>query len=218
MKFVKTSFVAIIAGTLVLTGCTDPASMGSDGRNTREGAIAGGIIGGLTGLITNRDNRGRGAVVGAVIGAGTGAVLGNQLDKQEAALRNQIGNDQVRITNTGSELIVTMPQDILFGVNDASLRPDLRSDLLALADNLRQFPDSTVVIVGHTDNTGSSEFNQSLSERRANAVADVLINAGTRAGRIAASGRGEASPIATNLTPEGRAQNRRVDIIIRPST
>ena len=123
----------------------------------------------------------------------------------------------MQITNTGERLIVTLPQDILFDVDSASVRPGLRDDLMTVASSLRDYPDSTVQIVGHTDNTGDAGYNQQLSERRANAVADVLMDGGVGFSRIQTFGRGENQPVADNLTDAGRAQNRRVEIVILPN-
>ena len=121
------------------------------------------------------------------------------------------------MTNTGSELIVNLPQDILFATDSASLRGDLTQDLQAVARSLLNYPNTTVQVVGHTDNTGSAAYNQDLSQRRAQSVASVLQANGVPGGRIVAFGRGEDQPIASNLSVAGRAQNRRVEIIIRPN-
>jgi outer membrane protein OmpA-like peptidoglycan-associated protein len=109
-----------------------------------------------------------------------------------------------------------MPQDILFNIDSTSLRPGLRRDLAVLANNLNDYPDTTVDILGHTDNTGTAEHNQNLSARRASAVAAVLRDAGVAPSRLRAFGRGEDEPVSSNLTAEGRRANRRVEIVIRP--
>lgn len=209
-----------IAGVLTLGACTDPASLGgqpqSPNANRDRGAVIGAGVGAVLGAVINDDNRGRGAIVGAVVGGGAGALAGHSLDQQEADLRRQIGNDDVLIRNTGDRLIVTLPQDILFATNSFDVRPDLQSDLRGLASNLQAYPDSTVQIVGHTDGDGEAAFNIDLSENRANAVADILLNAGIPFSRIQTFGRGESQPVASNLTPEGKAQNRRVEIVIYP--
>jgi outer membrane protein OmpA-like peptidoglycan-associated protein len=110
-----------------------------------------------------------------------------------------------------------MPEDLLFAVDSDRVSASLQDDLGALANNLRRYPDSVVEVVGHTDNTGTAAYNQDLSSRRAGAVASILISNGVSAGRVRAYGRGEDQPIASNLTVAGRAQNRRVDITIRPN-
>jgi outer membrane protein OmpA-like peptidoglycan-associated protein len=123
----------------------------------------------------------------------------------------------VQITNTGDRLIVTLPQDILFATDSASVRPDLQNDLRTVASNLQNYPNSTVQIIGHTDNTGEAAYNQQLSQRRADSVSSVLLGAGVPASRIQAYGRGEDQPIASTLTPERKAQNHRVEIVILPT-
>lgn len=205
---------------ITLTACTDPAQLGGNsvpaGQNTQQGAILGGILGAAVGGITN-DNTRQGVVRGAIIGAGVGAGTGYLLDRQEAQLRNDLANQNITVNNTGDRLIVTMPQDVLFAVDSYNVNPGLRTDLMTVANSLQQYPNSTVQIIGHTDSDGDAAYNQQLSERRANAVADVLMQGGVPFGRIQTFGRGENAPIATNLTEEGKAQNRRVEIVILPT-
>jgi outer membrane protein OmpA-like peptidoglycan-associated protein len=110
-----------------------------------------------------------------------------------------------------------MPEGILFAVDSAAVNGAVQNDLYAVADNVNRYPNSRVEVIGHTDNTGSAAYNQDLSHRRAKAVAKILRGAGVARGRIAAYGRGEDSPVASNLTPEGRQQNRRVEILIIPT-
>ena len=205
------------ASLMLATACTDPAAMGGqDSQKTRQGALIGGLLGAGAGAIAS-DDRAKGALIGGVLGAGAGAVVGNALDRQEAELRQQLDSD-VGITNTGDRLIVTMPQDILFAVDSFDIRPALRQDLFSVADSLQRYPDTRVQVIGHTDSDGAASYNQSLSERRASAVANVLLSGGVRSSRINAFGRGETQPVASNLTPAGKAQNRRVEIIIVPTT
>lgn len=212
--------LAATASAMLLGGCMqtmqDP---NNPNRNTQTGALMGAATGALIGIASgdNAKERRRGALIGAAIGGGGGALIGRQLDKQEADLRAQMGNN-VGITNTGQELIVTMPQDILFATDSAALTGSLQSDLYAMASNLNRYPNSTINVIGHTDNTGDATYNQALSQRRAQAVASVLINSGVSASRIRSIGRGEDQPIASNLTPDGRQQNRRVEIVITPTT
>ena len=210
---------ATTAALLLVSGCTDPARFENSqdpNKNTKQGALIGGIIGAATGLLTAGDDKAESAIIGAAVGAGAGALIGSQLDAQEAALRKSLGSD-VGIKNTGQELILTMPQDILFAVDSATLTGSLRGDLVRLAGNLEEYPDSTIDVIGHTDNTGSAEHNQALSARRAQAVSAVLRDNGVSDARLRAFGRGEDEPVATNLTAEGRKANRRVVIVIRPN-
>jgi outer membrane protein OmpA-like peptidoglycan-associated protein len=179
--------------------------------------VAGALIGGALGASSNGDNKLLKAAVGAGLGAAIGGAIGASLDQQAADLRNSIGDDRVSVTNTGSQLVVNLPQDILFATDSATLRGDLTQDLQAVARNLLNYPNTTVQVVGHTDNTGAAAYNQNLSQRRAQSVAAVLQANGVPGGRIVAFGRGEDQPIASNLSVAGRAQNRRVEIIIRPN-
>ncbi|MBE0454330.1 OmpA family protein [Roseovarius autotrophicus] len=206
------------AALLLVTACTDPNQVGGgtdSNQKAKQGAIIGGIIGAGTGAVVS-DSKGKGAVLGGVIGALGGAAIGSALDRQEAELRQQL-NDDVRIVNTGDRLILTMPQDILFAVDSFAVTQTLRSDLFRVAQSLQRYPDTTVQVVGHTDSTGAASYNQQLSERRASAVANVLMEGGVPGWRIRAIGRGEDQPVASNLTPEGRALNRRVEIVILPN-
>ncbi|WP_286910109.1 MULTISPECIES: OmpA family protein [unclassified Roseovarius] len=209
-----------MAGTslLLVTACAEPAHLQGNDPNARakQGALIGGVVGAITGAAAS-DKKGKGAVIGGAIGALGGAAIGNALDKQAAELERDLNNDSVTVNNTGDRLIVTMPQDILFAIDSSTVNSGLRGDLLTVARSLQSYPDTTVQVVGHTDNTGSAAHNQALSERRANAVADVLMNGGVSFSRIQTYGRGEDQPLASNLTAEGRAQNRRVEIVILPN-
>lgn len=216
MTRIKTSAAIALAALLGLSACNDPQVSNPNDPNarTKDSALAGAAIGALFGKATG--GKTSDAVKGAIIGAGVGAVIGNQLDKQAADLRQNMSNGQVQIINTGKELIVRMPQDILFAFNSDSVRPDLQRDLGALARNLQDYPNSYVKVVGHTDNVGSDAYNDQLSLRRAQAVTNILIADGVRASRLDAQGRGRFDPVASNATASGRAQNRRVEIVIRP--
>ncbi|MDO7550414.1 MAG: OmpA family protein [Planktomarina temperata] len=205
---------------LILSGCVTPESAANSkpGDNTTAGTIMGGLIGAIAGMeMSSKGDRKKGAVVGAIVGAAAGNAIGQSLDEQAADLRRDLNNNQVNVTNTGSELIVTMPQDILFALDSAAVRSDLRRDLGVVAGNLQAYPNSTISIEGHTDNTGTANYNRILSQRRANAVADILVNNGVPPARLYAVGRGENEPVASNLSATGRAQNRRVEIVIRPN-
>ena len=205
---------------LILSGCVTPESAANSkpGDNTTAGTIMGGLIGAIAGMeMSSKGDRKKGAIVGAIVGAAAGNAIGQTLDEQAADLRRDLNNNQVNVTNTGSELIVTMPQDILFALDSAAVRSDLRRDLGVVGGNLQAYPNSTISIEGHTDNTGTANYNRILSQRRANAVADILVNNGVPPARLYAVGRGENEPVASNLSATGRAQNRRVEIVIRPN-
>ena len=223
MTFLKFPLVAAVTGVVALSACTNPngsilAQSNDPNQRAKNGAILGAGAGAVIGALSKGDgNRAGGAVKGAVIGAALGAGGGALLDKQERDLRASLGNDNVTITNTGDRLIVTLPQDILFATGSSAVRPDLQRDLGAVASNLQAYPASTIQVVGHTDSDGEAAFNQRLSEDRANAVASVLLNNGVGPSRVQAYGRGEAQPVSSNLNPQGKAQNRRVEIVILPN-
>lgn len=216
----KSPLIVGLTAGLFLAGCVSGSgsTAGDPNANAREGAIAGAVIGGLAGAITakgNKDRFGR-AIGGAVIGAAAGGIGGTLMDQQEAELRGSLGGN-VTVTNMGDYLVVNMPQDLLFATDSATLSPNLQGDLQAVAANLKKYQDNTIEVIGHTDNSGTSAYNQDLSQRRASSVASSLIGYGVPASRIRAYGRGEDQPIASNLNAAGMALNRRVEIIIRPN-
>lgn len=209
-----------LCSAMTLAACTDPGTLNlpSDpNQNAKQGAVLGGLVGAGVGAIANNSNPLLGAVAGGAIGAAGGGLIGNQLDKQATELRQQLANDGITIVNAGDRLIVTVPNDITFDTDSATVRPALRADLVRVGQNLVNYPNSNVQIIGHTDSDGEASYNQGLSERRANAVADVLQANGVNYSRIVTIGRGEDNPVASNLTPEGKSQNRRVEIVIVPS-
>jgi len=210
MTSIRPVLVAPLAAVLLLTSCTDTGPRQNAGAAT--GAVAGGILGGIL------SGRPAGAAAGAVAGGIVGGAIGSQLDKQAGELRTAFGDDRIGVVNTGSSLVVTMPQDILFATDSAQLSGSLQSDLGVLARHLNKYGDSNVQVIGHTDNTGAASYNLNLSRQRAAAVANTLIRNGVGSWRITAVGRGEDQPVASNLSAEGRAQNRRVEIIIIPIT
>lgn len=187
---------------------------------TAKGAAIGGVAGAIAGAIIH-NNRGsgnakRGAVVGGVVGAATGAIVGAMMDKQERELRQIEGIDVARTDE--DELRVTMRNEILFDIDSSSLRGASRDELAEMADVFNRYNDTTIVVAGHTDSTGSQSYNQRLSERRADSVAGYLQNQGVRGSRIDANGYGELRAKASNGTASGRQQNRRVEIYVRANS
>ena len=208
-----------VAGLFLAACSTDPSQFpGTDGNRAREGAVAGAVAGGVIGAITGSGSRADDVLTGALIGGVAGGVAGSFLDRQADELRQDFGNGEIDVINTGSELIVRMPNAILFDVDSAALNPQLRSDLFVLSNSLNKYPQSIVTVTGHTDSTASASYNFNLSQSRAEAVANVLRQGGVAGGRIQTFGAGENQPIATNQTAQGRAQNRRVEITITPTT
>ncbi|HYC58496.1 MAG TPA: OmpA family protein [Thermoanaerobaculia bacterium] len=184
-------------------------------KKTKRGAAIGAVIGGVAGaVIGNQSGSNRtGAVIGAAAGAAVGAAVGRRMDKQEQELR-QIEGVEVTRPSEG-EISVRLTNDILFDTDSFALRSASRTTLNELAQNFRQYPDNRIIVEGHTDSTGTDAHNQRLSENRAAAVADYLIDGGVRASAITVYGFGEARPKSSNDTAEGRQLNRRVEIHIQ---
>lgn len=211
-------FGIFVSVGLGLSACTGPEHFDSQNsyEKTKRAAVIGSMFSVVDDMLTGthaEDKRNR-TLKRAILGGGEGALIANQLDKQAAELRNAISNENVVIQNNGDRLVVTLPQDILFGVNSTALRLDLMSDLAALTANLLSYQDTAVHVIGHTDNTEAASYSQSLSVDLANSVSNALVGNGLARHRITTKGRGEDQPVASNLTAEGRAQNRRVDIVI----
>ena len=213
----RTPFLAFGA-VIALGACTDPSTLGSDGqhRQAKQGALIGGILGAGIGAATAGGNTGKSAATGALAGAAVGAIIGNELDKQEQELKQSLGND-ISVVNTGDKLIVSLPNDLTFDTGSASVRSNLKPDLTEVAASMLRYPDTSIQIIGHTDSDGEAAYNQSLSERRANAVADQIQAGGVSFDRIVTTGMGENEPVASNLTEDGKALNRRVEILVIPN-
>lgn len=219
MTFSKFPLVLAAASMTFVAAC-DPATAPNQAQNTQQGAAIGAVGGAVTGLILNRndDRRGRNqaALAGAVLGATAGAVIGNNLDRQAEELRRALRND-VGVSNNGRNLVVVLSQDLLFATNSTTVSAASQNDLFIVANSLNRYPNTTVNVIGHTDNVGSAAFNQGLSERRAQSVSNILISGDVAPSRVRAIGAGLTQPIASNATPEGRQMNRRVEIIITPN-
>lgn len=203
------------AGMFALTACSN-LNTGAQPTYTQSAAVTGAILGGVFGATRKGDDKLAKTAIGAAIGAGIGGLIGQQLDAQAKEIQSQV-DPRIKVVNAGDRLIVTMPEGILFATNSDTVNPAVQNDLYAVSDTLNRYPDSTVQIIGNTDNVGSAAYNQDLSQRRAGSVAAILRSGGVNPARIVAFGRGEDQPVASNLTPEGRAQNRRVEIVIIPN-
>ena len=209
MTMMKFPTMIATSALVLVTACANQGGP-NDNFKARNGAAIGAGLGVLAGIVTadsskeRRENTARGAVLGGLIGAG----IGNALDRQEEELRVQMGGN-VGIVNNGNNLVVTLPQDILFDTNSTSVSGASQADLFTLASSMN--------VVGHTDSVGDAAFNLDLSQRRAQAVTSVLINAGVAPQRLRSIGFGEDVAVASNQTAQGRQQNRRVEIIITPN-
>lgn len=196
--------LATLSVLALLAGC---ASM----SRTQKGAAIGGAAGAATGAAVSKDNT-KGAIIGGAIGAVAGAIIGNYLDNQAKELEQVQGAEVVR---EGDELKVTFAEKILFDFDSSALKAASRTQLDQVASVLGKYPETNIVVKGHTDAKGSDEYNQRLSERRAAAVVNYLEEQGVRRSRMTARGYGESMPVASNDTEEGRAENRRVELSIK---
>lgn len=208
IKFSVLSFSFLLLISCAQTqGITKSKTAKGAGIGAAAGAATGAIIGSMAG------QAGKGAVIGGIAGTAVGAAIGYKLDQQEKEL-NEIPNTTV--TREEDKLVVTMSDAILFDVNSAALKPQSMITLDQMADVMVKYPDSDILVKGHTDSTGSEKYNQELSERRSKSVKNYLVSKGVSESRITAIGFGKTIPIATNDTVEGRGKNRRVEIEIKP--
>jgi outer membrane protein OmpA-like peptidoglycan-associated protein len=201
---------------VTVSGCvTDPNTGERKVSRTAIGAGAG-VLGGI--LLGGLIGGGAGRIIGAGIGGVAGAAIGYTMDKQIKELKEQTAGSGVDITPTdnGQAILVNLPEGVTFDVASAALQPSFRATLDQISQNLNQYPNSLIDVYGHTDSTGSDQYNQSLSEARARTVANYLTMQGVSAARIRSQGFGETLPIADNATDEGRRRNRRVEIKIVP--
>jgi outer membrane protein OmpA-like peptidoglycan-associated protein len=178
------------------------------------GAAAGATVGGIIG--NNVGSTARGALIGAVVGGTAGAIIGHQMDQQAKELKTQIPG--ATVTRVAEGISVTFASGLLYDFDSDVIRSDAAVNLRNLAASLRQYPNTRVLIVGHTDDVGSDSYNQALSQRRADAALRFLGGEGIVASRIAATGRGESEPIASNSTDSGRQANRRIEVAIYSDT
>lgn len=202
----------ILVAVLAFSACTYNNGMPNQPAT---GALVGGVTGAALGKAVGGDDRS--AIIGGVAGAVIGGAIGESIARQERELNQQLAGSGALVTNTGSQLRVILPESVTFPTGSAAVDPGFRPALREIARSLVAHPSSTIRVVGHTDNVGSAEYNRTLSKERALAVARILIGYGVPASRITYSGRGFAEPITSNNSVEGRAMNRRVEIIITPT-
>ena len=210
-----------ISVVALLGACTttDPYSSTPRRNNTGTGVIAGAIGGALLGYLTNTSDSEEGrknALIGAGIGALGGAAVGAYMDRQQRELEAQLSGTGVGVARQGDNLILRMPSDVTFASNQSSINPGFYATLDDVAAVLNRYDQSIVDIIGHAVSDGAEDYNLNLSRQRASSVAQYLVSHNVLADRLYVDGRGESEPVATNATAEGKAQNRRVEILIRP--
>jgi outer membrane protein OmpA-like peptidoglycan-associated protein len=207
MKTIK--FLVVISAltiSVILSGC--------GASNAVKGGVIGGVAGGVVGGVVGDQlgNTTLGAIIGAAVGGTAGVLIGNHMDKQAEEMENEI--EGVTVERVGEGIALKFDSGILFGFDSATLQPQAKENIYKLADILKKYPDSNILIAGHTDSDGSEQYNQSLSERRAKAVSDYTMMQGVSSSRLSIVGLGETEPIASNNTESGKQLNRRVEIAI----
>lgn len=203
--------LSLTAG-LAMSACTYNNGMPN---RPATGVLLGGLGGAAIGNALGDDRRS--TIIGGIAGATIGGMIGENMARQERELNQQLAGSGARITNTGTQLRVILPEDVTFPTGSDQVDPNFYPPLREVARSLNTHPDSTVRVVGHTDNVGSAAYNRQLSVDRALSVARLLIRYGVSAERITYSGRGFNEPITSNTTASGRAMNRRVEIVITPT-
>jgi outer membrane protein OmpA-like peptidoglycan-associated protein len=216
----RTLLAVSLAAAVGLSGCTtlDPYTREEKTSKATTGAIIGAVAGAAIGGLSSRNDRTKRAMIGAGIGALAGAAVGNYMDQQEAELRRRLEGTGVSVTRVGDNLILNMPGNVTFAVDRDEINAGFYETLNSVALVLKKYDKTAIEIAGHTDSTGSDEYNMALSQRRAGSVAGSLAGQGVQRVRLNPIGFGERMPIADNSTPAGRAANRRVELTLMPVT
>jgi outer membrane protein OmpA-like peptidoglycan-associated protein len=212
-------FIIVAAAAAFLSACTsDPYTGQQRVSNTAGGAAIGALAGAGVGLLTGGYSNRTNALIGAGVGALAGGAIGSYMDQQEAELRGYLQGTGVSVTRQGDNIILNMPSNITFATDQDQVTGAFYQTLNAVSLVLNKYNRTLVDINGHTDSTGSLQHNQGLSQRRAQSVANYLASQNVDARRFAVQGFGPSQPVASNATPDGRAQNRRVEIHLVPIT
>lgn len=206
MKSIRNVFFVIPVVAFLMMGCNATKTQKGAAIGGAAGAIGGSIIGNAAG------NKTLGAIIGAVVGGSAGAIIGNDMDKQAKEIKDQIPGAKVERIDEGIK--VEFNEKILFAFSKSDLSDSAKMNLDKLATALKNYPNTNIEIQGHTDSRGTEEYNMGLSLRRANSVRDYLLSQGIDGSRMTVKGYGETAPAYSNDTPEGMAQNRRVEFLI----
>lgn len=214
--------IAALLLIVFLSGCTttDPYTREKKMSKTATGATIGAVVGAAAGALTGGDSgqRRQRALVGAGVGALAGGGVGYYMDRQEQKLRIQLENTGVSITRNGDNIILNMPGNVTFNTDSAMIKGSFYDVLSSVVLVVREFDKTTIVITGHTDSTGSDQYNQTLSEQRSTSVGQYFMAQGIDRMRIMTIGYGESRPIADNSSEQGRQLNRRVELTLVPLT
>lgn len=204
----KKSLISVIISSLIFTGCAS--------TNAEKGAAIGAVAGAVLGKSTS-NHKDKRLVWGAAIGAIAGAAIGDYMDQQEEAFRKELSGSGIDIIREGDNLRLVMPSNITFATNQSYITAGFHSTLNDVAKVLIKFDKTLLSIEGHTDNTGSVEYNQTLSTKRAQSVQSYLVKQHIQASRLKVTGYGESMPLVSNDTEKNRSLNRRVEVQIIPN-
>jgi len=216
-RFLKVAVVA--AAVFAVAGCetVNPYTQETQTSKAAKGAGIGAAAGAVVGLLTKGDKL-QNALIGAGVGALAGGGVGYYMDVQEKKLRDRMAGTGVTVTRMGDNITLNMPSNITFALNSADLNAQFFSALDGVSMVLKEYDKTVIEVAGHTDSSGSDQYNQALSERRAQAVAGYLSSHGVKTQRLMTIGAGEGHPVASNDTEQGRSANRRVELTIVPVT
>lgn len=220
LLYSKPVIATLLALNLAACYTYDPYTGEKKVSDTTKGAGIGAAAGAVVGLLTGGDAAAhrKNALIAAGVGALAGGAIGNYMDRQEANLRHELAGTGVSVTRIGDNITLNMPGNITFKSDSSELDPSFYQVLNSVDLILKKYDKTVVEVAGHTDSTGSAEYNQKLSERRANSVAQYLEGQGLATNRVVTIGAGETHPVADNATPAGRQANRRVELTLTPLT
>ncbi len=202
--------LSVATSAMLLGSCSTIQSMSNTQKGAAGGAVAGGALGAIIG--NKAGNTAVGALAGAAIGGVAGGLIGRKMDRQAAEIERTVAGAEVIKAEEG--IIVKFDSGILFDFDKTDVKPAARENIANLVASLNDNPDTDILVIGHTDNKGTDKYNQGLSERRAKAVRDYAVSQGLAKRRVKTDGKSFHEPIADNDTESGRAQNRRVEIVI----
>lgn len=215
----KKTLMAVALSATLVSGCATQDAYTGEQQTSKTviGSVIGAVAGAATGAATSsKGDREKGMMIGAASGGLLGAGIGQYMDRQEAVLRKRLEGTGVRVKRDGNNIELIMPGNITFDVDQSNIRASFYDVLDSVVLVVKEFNQTAIAVGGHTDSTGSFEYNQQLSEKRAESVARYLLNQGVAQGRIHTRGYGPRFPIASNDTKQGRQQNRRVEIDLMP--
>ncbi|EKG42803.1 ompA family protein, partial [Pseudomonas syringae pv. avellanae str. ISPaVe013] len=222
--FTSRRLIIVATAVAMLSGCATSNPYDNQGQAQSSGGMSktakygglGALAGAVAGAAIDHNNRGKGALIGAAVAGAASAGYGYYADKQEAALRESMANTGVEVQRQGDQIKLIMPGNITFATDSSAIASSFYSPLNNLASSLKQFNQNNIEIVGYTDSTGSRQHNMDLSQQRAQSVATYLTSQGVDQAHLSVRGAGPDQPIASNADVNGRAQNRRVEVNLKP--